>query len=248
MSPTIDDHVPNVRSDCAWVAAAPLGCPVVPDVKMRSETSSGCYGGGACRRLGRIDTLASPEERAQFRHWHRAGAVGAGPVVVAQKDDAGQVGGVLSGQQGRVVGAQEAADGHERRDSGVANDVRRLPALEARVQGHQHSTGPQEPECRQHPFGAIGRPHGHAVPGTEPGGQEAAGVAVDLLGQLRVGEAQRPVDQRLRAAVTPRRVVDQAGHRAPDEVRPRVFLVGRSAADAAAHGCWLLTEMTSPER
>ena len=177
-----------------------------------------------------------------------AGPVRGGPVLVAQKDDAGQVGGVLPGQHGRVVGAQEAADGHERRGPGVADDVRRLPALEPRVQRHQHPTGPQEPECRQHPFGAIGRPHGHPVPGAEPGGQEAAGVAVDLLGQLCVGEAQRPVDQRLRAAVTQRRVVDQAGHRAPDEVGPRVFLVGRSAADAVAHGCWLLTEMTSPER
>ena len=37
----MEDQVPNVRSDWAWVVAAPLGCPVVPDVKMRSDTSSG---------------------------------------------------------------------------------------------------------------------------------------------------------------------------------------------------------------
>ena len=37
----MEDQVPNVRSDWAWVAAAPLGCPVVPEVKMRSDTSSG---------------------------------------------------------------------------------------------------------------------------------------------------------------------------------------------------------------
>ena len=84
-------------------------------------------------------------------------------------------------------------------------------------------------------------------PGADAGGDEAAGVAVDLRGQLRVGQAQLAVDQRLGGAVALRGVVDQAGHRAPDEVGPRVLLVGRRAADAA-HGCWLLTEMTSPDR
>ena len=37
----MDDHVPNVRSVCACVATAPLGWPVVPEVKMMSETSPG---------------------------------------------------------------------------------------------------------------------------------------------------------------------------------------------------------------
>ena len=152
------------------------------------------------------------------------------------------------GQHGRVVGAQEAAHGHQRRGAGVADDVRRLAALEPGVQRDEHRAGAEQPERRQHPLGAVGRPHGHPVPGADAGGQEAAGVAVDLLGQLRVGETQVAVDQRLRAAVPQRSVVDQAGHRAPDEVGPRVLLVGRSAADAGAHGCWLLTEMTSPER
>ncbi len=37
----MEDQVPNVRNDWAWVAAAPLGWPVVPEVKMRSDRSSG---------------------------------------------------------------------------------------------------------------------------------------------------------------------------------------------------------------
>ena len=40
--PTMEAHVPNVRKDCACVVAAPFGWPVVPEVKIRSDTSSGC--------------------------------------------------------------------------------------------------------------------------------------------------------------------------------------------------------------
>ena len=217
---------------------------------MRSEMSSDRTAAARAADVGRIDPFAGREERVEARDGDRdAASLGTSVVVlVAQEDDAGQVTGVLARQQGRVVDAQEAADGHQRRGAGIADDVRRLTALEPRVQRHEHPAGPQQPECREHPFGAVGRPHGHPVPGSDTAGHEGAGVAVDLLGQLRVGEAHLPVDQRLRAAVPQRRVLDQAGHRAPDEVSPRVLLVGRRAADAGAHGCWLLTEMTSPER
>ena len=57
-----------------------------------------------------------------------------------------------------------------------------------------------------------------------------------------------------------RAVLDQAGHGSPDQIRPRILLVGGCTADTRAravaprrggspvrgHGCWLLTEMISP--
>ena len=190
----MDDHVPNVRSVCAWVAAAPLGWPVVPEVKMRSETSPGSDLGGPGRGHRGLDAVArragirparppaSPAARRCPRH-----------ALVAQQDDAAEPSGVLPRQHGRVVGAQEAAHGDERRHAGVADDVGRLAALEARVQRHEHGTGPQEAERGQHPLGAVGRPDGHPVPRPDAGRDEAAGVAVDLGRQLarRSGAAPR---------------------------------------------------------
>ena len=40
-APRSATHVPKVRSDWAWVVTAPLGRPVVPEVKMKSERSAG---------------------------------------------------------------------------------------------------------------------------------------------------------------------------------------------------------------
>ena len=242
--------MPNVRSDCACVAAAPLGWPVVPEVKMRSETSSGCT--AAARAADTAGSTSSPACKKASRPVGRdrgpGGRVARLLAFVAQQNDACQVAGVLTGQHGRVVEAQKAPHGHQRGGAGVADDVRRLAALEPRVERHDHRTGAQQSQRRQHPLGAIGCPQGGPLPRPDAGCDETAGEAVDLLGQLREREAQLPVDQRLRRAVAQRGVVDQAGHRAPDEVGPRVLLVGRRAADAAAHGCWLLTEMTSPDK
>jgi hypothetical protein len=213
----------------------------------------GLHAGGPRRRHGRMDALAGLEKGGQSRDRHcgaHTGSVARGGrgVLVAQEDDTSQVAGVLARQHGRIVEPEEAAHGDERRGAGVADDVGRFTTLEPGVQRDEHGAGAEQPECRQHPLGAIGRPDSHAIPGTHAGGQEAAAVALDLLGQLRVGETEVAVDQRLRAAVPQRSVVDQARHRAPEEIGPRVLLVGRSAADSGAHGCWLLTEMTSPER
>ena len=243
----MDDQVPNVRSDCAWVAAAPLGWPVVPEVKMRSERSSGCT--AAARAALVAGSTASPAARNASSPVNGTAATEVGRLtVVAQEQHAGQVAGVMAVEHGRVVGAQEAPHRHQGRGAGVADDVRRLSALEPGVQRDEHGAGAQQAEGGQHPLGTVGRPHGGPVPGADAGGHEAAGVAIDLLGQLGVGQPQLAVDQRLQLSVSPRRVLDQVGHGAPDAVGPRILLLGRRAADSAAHGCWLLTEMTSPER
>ena len=209
----------------------------------------GLHGGRPRRRHGRIDVLPCLQEGVQAGGRDRGpgGRVARLLAFVAQQNDACQVAGVLTGQHGRVVEAQKAPHGHQRGGAGVADDVRRLAALEPRVERHDHRTGAQQSQRRQHPLGAIGCPQGGPLPRPDAGCDETAREAVDLLGELREREAQLPVDQRLRRTVAQRGVVDQAGHRAPDEVGPRVLLVGRRAADAA-HGCWLLTEMTSPDK
>ncbi len=79
-------------------------------------------------------------------------------------------------------------------------------------------------------------------------------VAVDLRGQLPKAEAALAVDQGLGLAEAHRPVIDQAGNGAPDQIGPGIFLPSGRTADARpravplwfAHGCWLLTEMTSP--
>ena len=213
----MDDQVPNVRNDCACVAAAPLGRPVVPEVKMRSETSSGSTAAARAAVTPASTRLAGLEEGRQARHRPPvcARARTRRGTLVAQEDRARQVAGVLARQQARVVGAQEPAHRDEGRRARVAHDVGRLTTLEPGVERHEHRTGPQEPERGEHPLGAVGRPHGHPVPRPDPGRNEAAGIAVDLLGQLRVGQAHVTVHQRLRAAVPECGVVHQARHGAP---------------------------------
>ena len=71
--------MPNVRSDCACVAAAPLGWPVVPDVKMRSERSSGRTAAARAAETGGIDALARLQEVVQACHGQVPGVSGDGP-------------------------------------------------------------------------------------------------------------------------------------------------------------------------
>ena len=105
----MEDQVPNVRSDCACVAAAPLGWPVVPDVKIRSERSSGSTAAARAADDRGIDALARLQEVVQSGHGHgprRQRRRTSPRSFVAQEDDARQVAGVLARQHGRVVGAR----------------------------------------------------------------------------------------------------------------------------------------------
>ena len=245
----MDDHVPKVRSVCACVVAAPLGWPVVPEVKMRSETSSGCTRRGPGRGHGGLDAGrprrgSRPDRRPAPRQTPRWPS----PPSSRNRTMRPQRAGVLPRQHGRVVDAQEPAHREEGRRARVAEDVSRLAALEARVQRHQHRAGPQRAQRGEHPLGAVGRPDGHAVARPDTGRHEAAGVAVDLGGQLRVGEAharRRPAP-RSRRAGPPR--PPPAGAPCPRSGRPAgpPASGGAPPIPDAAHGCWLLTEMTSP--
>ena len=234
----MDDQVPKVRNDCG-VAAAPSDGPWCPRWKMRSETSPGPT--AAARAAVTPASTPPPASRkaarvVSGRPSAPVSRTGRG-TLVAQEDRARQVAGVLALQEARIVGAEEPADGDEHRHAGVADDVGRLTTLEPGVERHKHRTGPQEAERGEHPLRTVGRPHGHPVPRPDPGRNEAAGIAVDLLGQLRVGQAQVAVHQRLSVAVAECRIVDQARHGAPDEVGPWVLLIGRGAADPRpAHG------------
>ena len=68
----MEDQVPKVRNDWAWVAAAPLGWPVVPEVKMRSDRSSGRTAAARAAVVGRVDTLARSQEGVQPGQRHPA--------------------------------------------------------------------------------------------------------------------------------------------------------------------------------
>ena len=56
-------HASNVRSVCAWVVIAPFGFPVVPDVKMMSDTSSGPTA-SARARASSLDTSLAPTRKS----------------------------------------------------------------------------------------------------------------------------------------------------------------------------------------
>ena len=202
---------------------------------------AGLHACGPGRGHRGVDGITCGEEVAQADDRHRPSTVlRLAPIalVVAQQHDAAERAHILSGQHGGVVGPQEAPHGDERRHTGVAHDIGRLAALEARVERHQHGTGPQEAERAEHPLGAVGRPDGHPVARAHARGHEAAGVTVHLGRQSRVGEAHLAVDQGLPCSVPQRGIVDETGHRPPDQVGPRVLLVLRRAADpCAAHGC-----------
>ena len=258
----MDDQVPNVRRDWAWVVAAPLGYPVVPEVKIRSETSSGWTSAALAAVVeGMTDCPAARNSRSPTtgtRDGWRARR--GGLCAVSQEDDPTQRAYVLFLQQRGVVGAQEAADRDQGLCAGAAHDVGGLTALESCVQRDQDRATPQQAKRRKHPLGAVGRPDGDPVTGLDPRRHEGPGVAVHLLPQLREGQPHVTVDERLRGSVAPRGILHQPGNGAPDQVCPWVFLVGGGTTDPGlcphagacarvrAHGCWLLTEMTSPDR
>ena len=232
----------------------------------------GSDGVGSACRLGWVDGVARSQEVGEAddrggRRRRRKSDVGASR---REEDDPPEVTDVLADEEGGVIDAQEAPHGDEQGRARRAEDVRGLRTFEASVEWHQHRSGAERAERGEHPFGAVRRPHGHPVAGVDPGGDEAAGVAVDLGGQLGEGQPHVSFDERLERGVSDRGVLDQARHRAPEQVRSWVLLVGRRSADAAAsvpesgwslahaastrwltqtvvaHGCWLLTEMTSP--
>src|SRR6516164_6499788 len=93
----MDDHVPNVLSDCAWVVAAPLGWPVVPEVKIRSETSSGWT---ACARAAvTAGSVPSPARRNSTR---LRACTGVGLVGATESEAGGRGGG--GGGEGAAEG------------------------------------------------------------------------------------------------------------------------------------------------
>ena len=237
----MDDHVPNVRSVCEWVVGRSLGVTGGARGEDQVGDVAGLHAGGPGRGHRGVDGITCGEEvtQADDRH-HPCSVLGLAPaaLVVAQQHDAAERAHVLSRQHGGVVGPQEAAHRDEGRRTGVAHDVGRLAALEARVERHQYGTGPQEAERTEHPLGAVGRPDGDPVTHAHARGHEAAGETVHLGRQSCVGEAHPAVNQGLPSSVPQRGVVDQTGHRPPDQVGPRVLLVLRHAADPhAAHGC-----------
>jgi hypothetical protein len=183
--------------------------------------------------VGRVDALAPPPgtaRRSSTRRWGRP-AVPARPrgcpVASSRRRTMRSRSPVSSPvQQRRVVDTQEAAHGDER-GGPDAQDVGRLGPLEPGVQRHQHGPGPQEPQGGQHPLGAVGGPDGHPVPRPTPGGHEAAGVAVDLLGQLGEGQAdgrRRPGPRC--APWRPRARRPPGGDGAPGQVGPGVLVPG----------------------
>ena len=201
-----------------------------------------------CRGLGRVDALSCLHQLGQREHRRRralAHRLGVG-ALVAQQDDPAQATDVLALEQRRVVGAQEAAHGQQHRRAGRAQDVARLAALEARVERDEDSAGAQGAEGGQHPLRAVGRPERDAVPRPDAGRDQTAGIAVDLGSQLLVAQTNVAVDERFGSGVAPGGVVDQPRDRPPRQVGSRVFVPRRRTADA--HGCWLLTDTTSPLR
>ncbi len=71
-----------------------------------------------------------------------------------------------------VVGVEEAADGHERADPGLAEDVRGLATLEAGVQGDEHPADRLEAERGDDPLEAVRGPDRDPVAGLDADREE----------------------------------------------------------------------------
>ncbi len=165
-----------------WVMTTPLGAPVVPEVNRMSEGSNGPSSEQRRSTRTRSDCVARARNPS-----HDSAPSGTGPRATTTVSRSGSSTPVAA-QHGQVVGPEEVGDGDQQPGPTAEQDVRRLPTLEAGVDGHQHRTRRRQAEQGHHPLGAVGGPHGHPVAGLDAGGHQGGGEGAGLDGQLGVGQ------------------------------------------------------------
>src|SRR5262249_35656652 len=104
-----------------------------------------------------------------------------------------EVGELVTLQEVEVARAEELLDRDEDARAALPQDVRRLGALEARVQRHQHAARHLEPDGGEDPAARVRRPDGDAVAVAQARRAEGARGAQALLRELR----ERPAAPRL---------------------------------------------------
>ncbi|MDT4849749.1 hypothetical protein FQZ97_838770 [compost metagenome] len=96
----------------------------------------------------------------------------------------------LSRQQVRVVTAEELANAEQHARPTASEDIRRLAALQARAQRHQHRPGHQAAEGGQQPVMAVRRPDGDALARFESNGQQRPPCMAAEALQFRIAELE----------------------------------------------------------
>ena len=192
----------------------------------RGEQNVGDVGGchALMRRtygLGRHPPPGRQELRPRLR------GRSAGLRALAQNHDALQVRQRLRRDELRVARAEKLTDRHQQTRAAASQDEGGLAALEARVQGHEHRTCAQCPECGHHPVAAIGGPDAHPVPGEDAGAQVRRARAASLM--LEVAEAE------LLPLVNERRRVAEEFRGARQHTRDRRWDVGVHTLKIANH-------------
>ena len=193
----------------------PFGRPVVPEVKIRSERSSGETASARGPGLLLGDGVASGE---------KVGPGGRSRGRLAQDDDAFEVGQVLAPQRLDVVHAEELPHGAQDAGAALAQHVAGLRPLQARVQRDEHAAGGLQTDGRDDPLGDVGRPDADPVSRLDARGAEGAGGSQPRVRQLGEGEPEvcrlRRRSSRRSARPTPARV---GGSSAPWDGPHRLF-------------------------
>src|SRR5205085_2118060 len=99
----------------------------------------------------------------------------------------------LGFEHGQVVGAEEVGDRQEHLGAALLQDVRRLRALEAGVDGDEHGAGGVQTAERDDPLPHVGHPDGDPVAGLDAEGDEGACRLARRPVQLPEREAHRAV-------------------------------------------------------
>ena len=100
---------------------------------------------------------------------------------------------VTGAQQGDVVGVEEVRDGDQHPGTAPGQDVRRLAALEAGVDGDQDGAGLEQAQRGHDPFGTVEGPDRHAVAGLDAGGHQGGAERPGRLEELGIAEAGRAI-------------------------------------------------------
>ena len=132
--------------------------------------------------------------------------------TLAQHDQAAQRARAQAVQQRGVVLAQKAAHAEQPHGTAARQDVGRLGALHAGVDGHQHPTHGMHRAGRDDPLVQIGRPKRHPLTKSHTQRQQRARGLVNALAQLGIAQGQLTVDHGGAIAVAGRGLLQHGGY------------------------------------
>ena len=79
-------------------------------------------------------------------------------------------------------------------------------------------------------------------------GEKAPGHVIDGVSQLSKTKTEIAINQRFAVSETCGGPLNEIWNGPPREITPRVFALTENRRGGHGHGCWLETEMISPER